>query len=355
MTSAENLTDEIVISKNSVIERIIFHIVGPDLNTPTILTEVEDPSTHSDFFVARLIETSKGTHYNFNPASGVKDQINQSLVSPHAFIDCSQILAERFQKLYERDKRLIPGVLMLLQIKSGTDTYAAIIKYDDTKVISYKTTTTKDGKINPILNHILNTFVQDKKALQKSAVIKIKNDTDQLICIDRSGKNGDITEKFKDFLDITRKFTHEVLTERLLEALKATAKTHKDILSQEITSQLSTMAKGAISSIEIFNPTTPNILLNALFGDLHLNEQLQLTFEKELKKQKIQNEIIKIPKGHFPKPSRKTKVTYEGIQVIYTQAHEDSKQIEFDETNGTKTFKVSTLKYVIEDEFHGKI
>lgn len=115
------------------------------------------------------------------------------------------------------------------------------------------------------------------------------------------------------------------------------------------------MAKGAISSIEIFNPTTPNILLNALFGDLHLNEQLQLTFEKELKKQKIQNEIIKIPKGHFPKPSRKTKVTYEGIQVIYTQAHEDSKQIEFDETNGTKTFKVSTLKYVIEDEFHGKI
>lgn len=354
MTAAENLSDELIINLTSSVERIIFHIVGPDLTTPTILTEVEDPSTHSDFFVARLIETSKGTHYTFNPASGVQGQIHQSLVSPHAFVDCSQILAERFQKLYERDGRLIPGVLMLLQVKSGDETYAAIIKYDDTKVISYKTTTTTDGKINPILDHILNTFVQDKRALQKSALIKITNDIGQLVCIDRSGKNGDITEKFKDFLDITRKFSHDTLTERLLDALKATAKAHKDIIPQSITSQLTTAAKEAISSIETFNPTHPNILLNALFGDLHTNELIQQTFEKELKRQKIQTEIIKIPKNFFPKPARKMKETFEGIRVIYTQAHEDAKEIIFDEVDGTKTFTVSTLKYTIEDEFHGK-
>ncbi|MCE6977927.1 hypothetical protein EI534_11105 [Pseudomonas frederiksbergensis] len=355
MTAAENLGDEIVVDSNSSVERIIFHIVGPDLKAPTILTEVEDPSTHSDFFIARLIETSKGTHYNFNLASGVQGQIHQSLVSPHAFVDCSQILAERFQKLYERDGRLIPGVLMLLQIRSGHETYAAIIKYDDTKVISYKTTTTTDGKINPVLDHILNTFVQDKKALQKSALIKIDKGTGQLICIDRSGKNGDITEKFKDFLDITRKFSHETLTERLLEALKTTAKTHKDIVPQSIICQLTTAAKEAISSIETFNPAHPHTLLNALFGDLHTNEKIQQTFEKELRRQKIQTEIIKIPKNFFPKPARKMKETFEGIRVIYTQAHEDAKQIIFNEVDGTKTFTVSTLKYTIEDEYHGKL
>lgn len=355
MSKMEGFGEEITIDPASSVERIIFHIIGPDLKAPKILTEVEDPSTHSEFFIARLTETSKGTRYNFNPASGVKAQIQQALHSPHAFVDCSQILAERFQALYESDKRLIPGVLMLLQIKNAHETYAAIIKYDDIKVISYKTHETKDGKTKPILDHILNTFVQDKKALQKSALIKIDGEFGHLICIDRSGKNGDITEKFKSFLDIKRKFTHETLTDRLLIALTETVKANTDIIPKSVTSSLKSAAKEAISSIQVFNPEHPAALLTALLGELHSHPNITSQFAKELKKQKIGSEIIKIPKNHYPKIRRKIKETYEGVKVVYTQEHIEKGDIIFEELDGKKVFTVSTLQYVVDDEFNGKL
>jgi len=355
MTVHEDINDDLTIDKSSKVERIIFHIIGPDLKTPQILTEVDDPSAHSDFFVARLIETSKGTKYNFNPASGVMDQIKNALNSNSAFVDRSQILAERFQALYESDKRLIPGVLMLLQITNGIEKYAAIIKYDDIKVISYKTLKTADGKTKPILDHILNTFVQDKKALQKSALIKINGELGSLICIDRSGKNGDVTEKFKSFLDVSRKFTHEMLTERLLTALIDTVKNNKDIIPNSITSTIKSSAKEAISSIQTFNPSNPTTLLAALLGDLHSDERVVSAFAKELKKQKISSEIVKIPKNFFPKVQRKIKETYEGVRVIYTEDHVKNKAIDFKDIDGQKKILISTLQYVIDDDFNGKI
>lgn len=355
MSTIEEINEDITIAPTAVVERIIFHIIGPDLKAPTILTEVEDPSTHSEFFIARLIETSQGSNYNFTPASGVKSQIKQALNSHHAFVDCSQILAERFQSLYESDKRLIPGVLMLLQIKSNEEKYAAIIKYDDIKVISYKTQPTDDGKTKPILDYIINTFVQDRKALQKSALIKINGDFGNLICIDRSGRHGDITEKFKSFLDVSRKFTHEALTDRLLNALIDTAKANKDIIPKAIISSLKTAAKEAISSIKKFDPKNPSTLLIALFGDLHTNEKILTKFTKELKKQKISNEVIKIPKNHYPKSPKKIRETYEGIKIIYTQEHVDKKNISFYQENGAEKIAISTLQYLVDDEFNGKI
>ncbi|PXX76577.1 hypothetical protein SAMN05660489_00173 [Pseudomonas sp. LAMO17WK12:I10] len=354
MTVIEPIDEEIVLSSTSTVERIIFHIVGPKLKAPLILTEVEDPSTHSDFFIDRLIETTKGTAYTFNVASGVKQQISLATTSEHAFVDCSEILAQRFQELYENDKRLIPGVLMLLKIKSENNTYAAIIKYDDIKVISYKTQATHDGKIKPILDLILNTFVQDKKALQKSALINVQNDAGQLICIDRSGKNGDITDMFKKYLDSSRKFTHETLTDRLLNALIETATSNKEIIPAEILRKIKTAAKDAISSISAFNPKSPSTLLSALFGPLHTNEKIKNTFEKALKKQKILNETIKIPAGYFKRALKKVRETQEGVRVIYTQEHIDSGAIEFTEQGGYKTFKATTIEYRVDDEYHGK-
>jgi hypothetical protein len=354
MTAIEQLEEEITINSTAVVERIIFHIVGPKLKTPLILTEVEDPSTHSDFFIDRLIETAKGTAYNFNAASGVKDQVSLAISSDHAFVDCSEILATRFQELYENDKRLIPGVLMLLKIRCGEKHYAAIIKYDDIKVISYKTQATIDGKVKPILDLILNTFVQDKKALQKSALININNNAGQLVCIDRSGKNGDITDMFKKYLDSSRKFSHETLVDRLLLALIETATTQKDIIPTEIFRKIRTAAKDAISTLQSFNPKSPATLLHALFGPLHTDEKIKSTFEKALKKQKIANETIKAPAGYYKKPAKKIRETQEGVRVIYTQEHVDSGAIKFENENGYKSFKATTIEYRIDDEYHGK-
>lgn len=105
------------IADDAELERIIFHIVSPDLETPRILMEVDTPEDYSKFFIDRLKETLKGTTYIFQEESWVKAQIKNAMTSPHAFVDTSERLAQKFQELFKSDKRLIPGALMLLKIK----------------------------------------------------------------------------------------------------------------------------------------------------------------------------------------------------------------------------------------------
>lgn len=335
------------------IERMIFHIINREKISAEILEEVEDPRVYEEFFIERLKETTKGASYKFNTDSVVQRQLIEAATNPHAFSDCSEILANHFHNIFLNDSRLIPGVIMIFKIIAKGETYAAIIKYDDIRVISYKTAKTTEGKRKPILDFILNTFVQDRKALQKSAIVKL-SDTKSLYCIDRSGKNGDITEKYKQFLDVQREFNHDMLTDRLLDALVATIKKHKGILPKEIGNRSRMVAKEALSSLDTFDPTASNELLTKIFGDHSEKEQLKSTLIKELKKQKIQHEKVKIAKSKVTTPKKMIKETIEGIRIIYEQSHVDQKLIEFYEENGEKLFKGKTLEYEIEDEYRGK-
>lgn len=43
------------------------------------------------------------------------------------------------------------------------------------------------------------------------------------------------------------------------------------------------------------------------------------------------------------------------MKVIYTQEHIDSGDIEFDDSDSTKKIIVSTLQYIVDDEFNGKL
>jgi len=344
---------ELEFKQNAKIERMIFHIIGPGLKAPEILEEVEDPSIYEQFFLERLDETAKGTSYSFNSASGVEQQVKTALSSKHAFVDCSEILAHRFQEMFDKDARLIAGVIMFFKIKTPSDTYAAIIKYDDIRVISYKTQLTDQGKKRPILDIILNTFVQDRKALQKSAIINTTNES-KIICIDRSGKNGDITDKFRQFLDAQREFDHSTLTDRLLAATVETIKKNKGILPQHLTKRLKSAAREALSAIKNFDPKKPESLLAALFGNHPEMEKLKETFERELKKQKIHNEKVEIDHTKIGAKKKLIRETHEGIRIIYEQEHIDNKLIEFYEKNGEHYFKGKTIEYNVDDEYNGK-
>ncbi|EJN29841.1 hypothetical protein PMI35_02295 [Pseudomonas sp. GM78] len=333
------------------LERIIFHIVGPDFVSPKILLEVEDPGSFSDFFIARLKETLKGTAYHFNADAWVKQQVIQALTSEHAFVDVSERLAIKFQELYASDKRLAPGVLMLLKVKSGSDVYGAIIKYDDMSVVSYKTEEMSGGKAKPILSQFLNNFVQDKKAVQKSVLINtIDSEFSKVICIDRSGAHGDLTDKFKDYLEVHRSFSTEMLTERLVEALIEVGKAHAGIIPAEIRKKLTASVNQAVKDVVDFDPENPEKLLAAAFGEAHANTELQKAFEGALKKKKISNEKFLISVESLKIAKSKVKQTFEGIRVVYNKKHEDENFISFSTEGGRKVIKIITDDYVVDDD-----
>lgn len=349
MDSENTPITEYFIEKDATLERIIFHIVGPSLETPKILMEVETPETYSKFFIARIEETLRGTRYTFKDDSWVKKQVTNAISSQHAFSDTSERLASKFQELFKSDGRLAPGALMLLQIKNGPKSYGAIIKYDDMSVISYTTETLTNGKAKPILNQLLNNFVQDKRAIQKSIVFDISCPASSIICTDRSGTNGDITDKLKSYLEADRVFTTETLTQRLIAALEETGKEHAELLPKEIRKKLNQQIKQAVKNIIEFNPEHPEQVLTAAFGEAHANEALQKTFAKSLKKRKILTEQFKIATHSIETSTHKIKQTLEGVKVIY-KTEDIGESIFFDDVGGKKIIRIETDHYLIDDD-----
>ncbi|HCH0629885.1 TPA: nucleoid-associated protein [Pseudomonas aeruginosa] len=337
------------IADDAELERIIFHIVSPDLETPRILMEVDTPEDYSKFFIDRLKETLKGTTYIFQEESWVKAQIKNAMTSPHAFVDASERLAQKFQELFKSDKRLIPGALMLLKIKNGKDTYGALIKYDDMSVISYKTKTLDNGKVKPVLDQFLNNFVQDKRAIQKSVLFNINSPHSNIICTDRSGTKGDITDKLKGYLQADRLFTRTLLTERLISALEETARSQSDLIPLEIKRKLKSAVRHAVKEIVEFDPENHEQILTAAFGEAHKEEKLRKAFSAALKSRKILHEKFEIAHEAVKQPSKRIKQTHEGVKVIYT-SDDIGKNIFFEENGAKKTIRIVTDRYTLDDE-----
>src|SRR5512145_15054 len=164
------------------IERMIFHVVRPESEDPLFLAEV-DPPQFTDFFIERVKDTIKGAAYHFAPGSGMPALLRRALAVGEGdeFVRVSREIAARFKAKVKTDKRFAPGVLMLFVLNAGGERLAAIIKYEHQQVISYSYQKDEDGNPlldadgNPVpdLKSLMDTFTKDRKAMQKSAVIRL--------------------------------------------------------------------------------------------------------------------------------------------------------------------------------------
>lgn len=332
------------------IERMIFHVVGPKQTEPELLTEVDDISPYADFFIERLHNSLHGSLYHFSTASSLRDHINRALDDPNAFVEVSEILARRFQEYYDVDKRLVAGVLMLFLLRRGDDRLAAVVKFDNTRVISYETQDIPGGRKKAVLTNLLNTFVQERAAMQKSAVITILPQGGSLVCTDRAGQHGDLTDRFREFLDARRDLTHAQMTKRLYESLLTTGRECAAELPAEVIGQMGARIRAALRTDAGYNPEDPSALLVSAFGPLDNDSRVHATFARHMKAAKILSEPIRFDDAELPRSSRHIKETDEGVQVIYPPEAEQNGYIRFEPgQGGRKRVIIETSGFVKDD------
>ena len=90
----------------------------------------------------------------------------------------------------------------------GQKPFCSIIKYDHERVLTYKYLPEEN---KAMLEEVINSFTKSKQSLHKSALIRINDANSEITIIDRT-VNYDITQFFKCFLNVVRKYDATELT-----------------------------------------------------------------------------------------------------------------------------------------------
>ncbi len=311
MIAAEQLND---IS----IERMIFHVVGPEDGHLVLLEEIE-PGDHAAFFVDRLRSAANGVMFDFVAASPVLAALRAIEDDADRFVPETKDLATLFNTMHSGAASV--GVFLVFVLSVGEERLYAIIKYDHEEVLSY-TIEEEDDVRRALIAALTSTFVRSPDALQKAAIIRLTATGGELSVRDRVAPSK-ITRYFVGFLGARRRFQADQLTATLSDLTKKTARKHAATLGPAVMSQLNRRVYDAVQAQPGFDPANREPFLAAVFGPLAEDSPVRTTFDKELRNSRIENEVFDFDREAVPRPRRKHMVTDEGIEVIYDRQFED--------------------------------
>jgi len=203
------------------IEEFIFHIILQEEEEPGYLEAVVISDEQKQFFRDRLIDVSQGNQYIFEnkETAGTYKLCTEILENTtENFLRVSKSLTADFKGRHSKNTSNGVFITALARIDGKRD-LIFLVKLDHKKVYRYQV---KDA--TALLEEIKNTFIEDKSAVQKVALIDVSDHYiwDALV-YDRA-KPGGITDYFKAFLavklrDTPSKWTNDAVKHPLRWAI----------------------------------------------------------------------------------------------------------------------------------------
>ena len=171
------LTDEEI--NALTIKRMIFHVVGGELEIPVLLSEISPPE-HVDFFLERIKSALSGNMFRFTELSNTERILrlirNNADTDASCFTEQSTFLANDFQS-HHHTKNASMGVFFLFELHTLNDEKLfALIKYDNEDVVRYVLDAEGDEFQVPRLERFRESFVKKAEAMQKIALVRLTAD-----------------------------------------------------------------------------------------------------------------------------------------------------------------------------------
>lgn len=206
------------------IAAMILHVVGEEEFHPQPARVVE----HVNFFIARILDTDTSPVYQFKEISAARDLIQNMAAEVTTFEAGAQDLSREFSRQHGTTTRDGAFFIFELRIDDPTVRIYSLIKYDYREAIEQSEG--EDGQQR--LRRIIHAFIDDKKAVQKAALVRISDGQADLMVAakDRTKKSPEIADYFATFLDVERTLDDDELNRLLVEALRKTFTDCKDLL-----------------------------------------------------------------------------------------------------------------------------
>lgn len=206
------------------ISSMILHMVGDEEFDPQPTRAVE----YANFFIARILDTDTAAVYQFKELSGSRGRLQDMASGATTFEAGAQELSREFSRQHGTTAR--DGAFFIFELRTNNAHVRiySLIKYDYREAIEQSEG--EDGQQR--LRRIIHALIDDKKAIQKAALIRVVNGQAETMvaACDRTKPPPEIADYFATFLDVERTHSDEELNRRLVEALRKTFSDCKDLL-----------------------------------------------------------------------------------------------------------------------------
>jgi hypothetical protein len=244
------------------IEQMVFHLVGPR-QEDFVRLEALQPGEFSDFFLERIRSINSGIPYEFSDASATRERLGRINADPTQFQIESERLASDFQR--QHGGSAAAGAFLVFVLRSQGEQSFALLKYDDETVLSYELEEGEDGRQIVSLDAIERTFVQNRDALQKSALIRLNDGGGELRILDRQNQQK-VARYFENFLDATRMYEDAALTEKLVKVTREVIQNNKDMVPPEVVREVTRRTYDAANAGGQINADAQKSFLDTVFG-----------------------------------------------------------------------------------------
>ena len=327
------------------IERMILHVVGVgDFEPQSEMQEIEQ----EPFFLARIREIDSSGLFQFDNDSQTKRTIGEIAAGNISFEEGAQRLARDFAGRHSGASA--DGALFMVELSSnaaGSSLYS-IFKYDYREAVER---TDEGGQSH--LRRIVEAFVADRKALQKSCLIRVQNGVviDDVAAQDRMGRTPDLTDYFAAFLNVKRARTDNELNRNLNEALRDVLTDRRADLPNQDAAAALRIAKDALSQRQrIDNAAVLEAVLVAA-GDpeeADLVSAFETSVARRLRNARLTGVEFAPDPQVLRRAARKRIQTAEGVTVEYPSDLEGVRVRTTPGANGGRTITIETAR--IEDE-----
>ncbi|MBM7043708.1 nucleoid-associated protein [Rhizobium lusitanum] len=293
------------------IERMIFHLVGP--KNGLIKLEEVNPGEFESFFVDRIRSVNGGLPYAFSDASSTRERLGRIASNGGLFQEESEKLAEDFQS--HHGGTAAEGAILLFVLRAKAKRSFALLKYDDETVVAYDLKDGSGGRKMVSLEAIQRTFVQNKAALQKAALIKLTDKGGELTVLDRRNQQK-VAQYFEAFLGARQTLSDAELTKKLVDVTRKVIGDNPDLVDGEVVKELTKRTYDAASGGGKIDSEEQRSFLETVVGHKLADDNALLAkFNRALSVERISGVPMKLVPDQVKGPKTLYYKTANGIEI----------------------------------------
>lgn len=294
------------------IRQMILHVVGTEAG---FVLETAREVEFEEFFVKRIHDTDVAPVFEFKPTSDTRTELQQIALGQQDFESGSQNLARRFANLHIGHVKEGAFFIFDLGVRNEAVRIYSMIKLDYSEVIERQDA---DG----LLRHIFHAFVTEKKAIQKSALVRVVGGVaDAAVSArDRVKTQPNISEYFANFLEVARVRDDHQLNEDLVVTLRGVLEAIKEELPERNVPRALRETKALLRQRE---EITEEAIFEAVImaagapEDEDVRAKIQKKTSSKLRSAKLEGLTFKPDTSVLTLPSLRKVSTIEGIVLTY--------------------------------------